>query len=357
MKSYITVLALVAVLSIAAVIGGAPPAHAQGTIPAPANVNVADSENPGDVIITWDAVPSAAYYRIGWVAYPYVEISEEGGRPWSEAFAFFDVENIGQTSRTIRRLTPGVLYAFRVASNVSLNEEPSWSGWVLLDLAAAPAVDHRSQYPNCDAVREHFPGGVRQGSPIYRSDLDRDGDGIACEPTSSTPSGDFLPIQSIGTFTGTGNSEDVIIRFESGSYRVITTHNGNEGLIADIRGIYSNGYDRLADLSVRGDRRDVRIVIMGEGRYAEPAGDYLLLVEGDGDWEIRIDRIDTESLTPTQTPGQISLSDEYNTRSYNLTVTGSGFNSSSSATGYVLNSASALKFVPCTDHRPVQRGG
>ena len=293
MKSFITASALVAVLSIAAVIGGAPPAHAQGTMPAPANVNVADSENPGDVIITWEAVPSAAYYRIGWVAYPdYVEISKEGGRPWSEAFAFVDVENIGQTSRTIRRLTPGVLYAFRVASNVSLYGEPSWSGWVLLDLAAAPAVDYRSQYPNCDAVREHFPGGVRQGSPIYRTALDGDGDGIACEQTDTSPSGNYLPIQSVGTFTGSGDNADNIIHLEEGLYRANITLNGRGYFGVKLESISTDDWELLANEAVSSDEEpyahSVETFRVG-GNYDPPSGNYLLSVESEGDWEVQIE--------------------------------------------------------------------
>ena len=261
-------------------------------MPAPANVNVADSENPGDVIITWDAVPSAAYYRIGWVAYPdYVEISEEGGRPWSEAFAFVDVENIGQTSRTIRRLTPGALYAFRVASNVSLYGEPSWSGWVLLDLAAAPAVDYRSQYPDCDAVREHHPGGVRQGSPIYRSDLDRDGDGLACEATSTVPSGNYLPIQDIGTFTGTGDNADNVIRLDAGVYRVTSSRTNTDGNFFVELVELSTGNSGYVGIYGRDDAggSELETIYDDDSSFRLQAGNYVLQVDTDNDWTVRID--------------------------------------------------------------------
>lgn len=116
-------------------------ARAQSTPPAPANVRVIDGDTPGDVIISWDAMSGAKYYRVGWVAYPdYVEISEVGGRPWSEAFAFVDFENLGQPSRTIRRLTPGTLYAFRVGTSMSVNEAPTWSGWTLFTLQSGSTV-------------------------------------------------------------------------------------------------------------------------------------------------------------------------------------------------------------------------
>jgi hypothetical protein len=36
-------------------------------------------------------------------------------------------------------------------------------------------------YPNCAAARKAGVAPIRQGQPGYRSGLDRDGDGIACE--------------------------------------------------------------------------------------------------------------------------------------------------------------------------------
>lgn len=37
-------------------------------------------------------------------------------------------------------------------------------------------------YPNCTAVRAAGAAPIRRGEPGYSSKLDRDGDGIACEP-------------------------------------------------------------------------------------------------------------------------------------------------------------------------------
>ncbi len=51
--------------------------------------------------------------------------------------------------------------------------------------AAAPApVREQSSvyYKNCDAARAAGAAPLRRGDPGYRSELDRDGDGIACEP-------------------------------------------------------------------------------------------------------------------------------------------------------------------------------
>ena len=40
-------------------------------------------------------------------------------------------------------------------------------------------------YPNCNAARAAGAAPIRVGQPGYRGELDRDGDGIACEPYRS----------------------------------------------------------------------------------------------------------------------------------------------------------------------------
>ena len=117
-------------------------AHAQGDLVAPGNVVAQDTSNPGEVRISWDAVPGAAYYRIGWVAYSDVEPIIASGGDWLERFAFIDIQNRDQTQHTITRLTPGVQYAFIVASNDGRYGTPQWppaSGWRYLTLTDAPA--------------------------------------------------------------------------------------------------------------------------------------------------------------------------------------------------------------------------
>ena len=118
-------------------------AHAQGELVAPSNVAAQNTANPGEVRISWDAVPDAAYYRIGWVAYADVEPIIASGGDWLEHFAFIDIENRGQTEHTITRLTPGVQYAFIMASNDGRYGTPRWptaTGWAFLTLNEAPAT-------------------------------------------------------------------------------------------------------------------------------------------------------------------------------------------------------------------------
>ena len=178
-------------LAVTLLAGGGSVALAQtdNLPPAPTNLAAVNGANPGEVNLTWNAAPEAAFYRIGWVAFPDYEATIAAGRNWLEAFHFFDAENTGQTQWTLTRLSPGVQYYFIIGSASGRFQTARWSEWsnpMTLTQAPTDQVDYSAQYPNCDAVREHFPGGVKRGSPIYRADLDPDGDGLACEP-SSTP--------------------------------------------------------------------------------------------------------------------------------------------------------------------------
>ena len=114
--------------------GGVTSTLAQSPPPVPGSIAAANGPNPGEAIISWAAVDAAAYYRIGWIATEDYNAITEAGRPWTEGFAFVDVENLGQTSRTVSRLTPGMLYAFVVGSNDTQYGAPQWSEWATLTL-------------------------------------------------------------------------------------------------------------------------------------------------------------------------------------------------------------------------------
>ena len=95
-------------------------------------MQAADGANPGEVAVSWDAVAGAPFYRIGWVAYDDIDAARADGREWLDAFAFSDVANRGQTSHTLKRLTPCLRYAFIAASLNRRFGDPSWSQWALL---------------------------------------------------------------------------------------------------------------------------------------------------------------------------------------------------------------------------------
>ena len=84
-----------------------------------------DGANAGEVVLSWDAVPDATYYRIGYVNmvkdYPLATASNTG--EWIEAFVYVDVNALnvpaagGRSSYTLRRLVPGDRHAFTVLTS------------------------------------------------------------------------------------------------------------------------------------------------------------------------------------------------------------------------------------------------
>ena len=94
------------------------------------------------VVVAWDAVDGAAFYRIGWVAMDDIPAVRAEGREWLDAFVFADVANRGQTAYTITGLVPGRDYAFIVASVAQRFGAGAWSGWAYLTpagVASCPA--------------------------------------------------------------------------------------------------------------------------------------------------------------------------------------------------------------------------
>ena len=135
---------------------GALPASAQGTIPWATNIQVVDGPNPGEVIITWNAVAEATHYRIGYVNmdtdYPLARASATGN--WREAFVYVDVEaqNFAATGTryTIRRLEQGARHAFAVLTNNARYGQPVWPrnpNWVFLVVAETTGPDPGSVGP------------------------------------------------------------------------------------------------------------------------------------------------------------------------------------------------------------------
>ena len=101
------------------------PTPVSGRIVPTANVDVRAGANPGEVIVSWDAVPSATHYRIGYVnmEVDYYLATASCTGEWIEAFVYVDVnaQNIpvtyGRAEYTVRRLAPGVRHAFTVLTS------------------------------------------------------------------------------------------------------------------------------------------------------------------------------------------------------------------------------------------------
>ena len=114
---------ILAVLSVA--VSSATPVRAHHVVPSTGNIEIRDGPNPGEVVISWEAVPQATHYRIGYVNmevdYHLATASCTG--EWIEAFVYVDVNarNIpvsnGRAEYTVRRLSPGAAHAFTVLTS------------------------------------------------------------------------------------------------------------------------------------------------------------------------------------------------------------------------------------------------
>ena len=129
--STIAALLLVAVLALFGASAAPAPVAAQSSLNPPRNIIVANGDNPGEVMVNWDAVPEADVYRVGWIVFADYEAAIADGRNWLEAFVFVDVDNRGQSSHTVTRLQPGVQYYFIVGAASmrfgSAEWPPAWS--------------------------------------------------------------------------------------------------------------------------------------------------------------------------------------------------------------------------------------
>ena len=117
--------AIIIIALVAVVVASAPPATAQGRVPPVGNIELRDGPNPGEVVVSWDAVAEATHYRVGYVNmevdYHLAKASCTG--EWIEAFVYVDVNarnipvNNGRAEYTLQRMAPGVRHAFTVLTS------------------------------------------------------------------------------------------------------------------------------------------------------------------------------------------------------------------------------------------------
>lgn len=123
MKSLKLIVFALLLMATASLVGSI--AFAQSSAPATGNIAVRDGINPGEVVVSWDAVPGATHYRIGYVNmvadYPLAKASVTGD--WINAFIYVDenARNIpvanGRAEYTARRLQQDTRHAFTVLTS------------------------------------------------------------------------------------------------------------------------------------------------------------------------------------------------------------------------------------------------
>ena len=119
-------------------------AEAQSGLPAPANVQVVNGANPGDVMVSWDEVAGASGYTILWVNYAAAWDAYHSGHDWMMLTLSVDVPGGGTTSHTLTVSSPdtaGARYLFVVGSKSSPEADLVWSAWQSLNVRGAAADD------------------------------------------------------------------------------------------------------------------------------------------------------------------------------------------------------------------------
>ncbi len=104
--------------------------------------------NPGEVIISWNPVAGAAYYRIAWIAAADADAIAESGGDWLAAIAYTNISAVTDTGtdtdsdirHTLARLNPGVRYTFLVGSLRVKSGTPSWSSPAELNLTMGALI-------------------------------------------------------------------------------------------------------------------------------------------------------------------------------------------------------------------------
>ena len=109
-----TAILTASVLALVGVAGMDNTAHAQSGSLKPANVQAVNGPNAGEAIVSWDAVTSVTWYRVGWISQKDYLAAVATGGDALQSYVFADVQNT--TTYTVVRLEPGENYFFTVAS-------------------------------------------------------------------------------------------------------------------------------------------------------------------------------------------------------------------------------------------------
>ena len=263
MKSRLQTATIVLAVVVVATLASPSLVSAQNSLEAPANVAAYHGSEPGEVLLQWDAVPGAAFYRVGWVAFDDYQAATAAGKDWLEAFAFVDVANVQQESHTITRLTPGELYAFIVATNDSRYGEPEWSEWARLTLNPAPDP---APEPVCPI--QEVPPDCRQ-------------------------LGTCVPITGIGIYSGNGDSAQHFIHLSAGIYRFTASRSNTDGNFFIDMVELATGNDRSVGIYGRnevGGQELLTIYRTGDS-FRQQQGTFILDVDTDHDWRVTIERL------------------------------------------------------------------
>ena len=227
-KTVVSILLALVILTTASVAN----VSAQDAPEAPSGVTAVEGSTVGEVIVSWNPVPDAQFYSIGWIARSdYHRAVEESGDDWQEAIVSVDVRNRGQSSHTITRLSSGEEYTFRVGSASERFGTAQWSEW-------SKPLTLVEGLPVC-------PPGT-QPSPMSGADSDRDALIALYHATSGpdwTINDNWLSGAPIGEWYGVATDPDGRVTWldlvENGLTGEIPPELGNLSDLEDL-GLYFN---------------------------------------------------------------------------------------------------------------------
>ena len=186
-------------LLLIAIVGCATPVRAQNDAPPVTDIELRDGPNPGEVIISWNAVPEATHYRIGYVNMEtdYWRAKASVTEDWLEAFVYVDVDarnftvSGGRTEYTVPRLAQGVLHAFTVLTSNSFSNttqsvtgafswpsDPRWERHTVADRGGACPTAGTPQPTPSPTRPAPTPTPSPTPTPQPRGDYDADNDGL-----------------------------------------------------------------------------------------------------------------------------------------------------------------------------------
>ena len=131
---FVPLFVLTAIILIAGI--AATPAQ----LPTPAAPTVQATGNAGEIVISWNPVPGAQYYTVGWINWTEGQQLLDAGQDWFSLFHYATVLGT-ETSYTVKGLDGGDNYHANVrATDVAGTVGRLGGGWSPLSAWSIPAV-------------------------------------------------------------------------------------------------------------------------------------------------------------------------------------------------------------------------
>ena len=246
------VIAVIAAATLAAVAGWLAPdnkAQAQTNLSAPTNVQVADGDATGEVMVSWDAVDGAAGYSVRWVNVDVALAVYDAGGDWEQFIQSADVEGSDTTTYTVtvNRPRSGAEFAFDVGSRSGPDADPIWSeSWERLVLQDVDEVLTAALTITRHANRLVDLGSIPTRSGMTDAQITRIGAGVNAQKSGVD--------QQMGALAGQGSAGRV--RYINGLVNRLKSNSDMiQGGRTELRNELHDGAERRRELTARNSGR------------------------------------------------------------------------------------------------------